>query len=117
MTVRKLGNLDPETVDGTMRKIKEDPALRAEMITELLRVGARAFIEQTFDLDERQSREINVLENRDAEEIVQRALLMALVHDGSIKVVHEGHANPNLDLELSVGIDENGFHVDVTLSC
>ncbi len=118
MAVRKLGKLDPEIVDRTMGEIRADPALKAEMITRLLRVGARAFIEESFDLDERQRKEISVLENRDADDVVQRALLLALVHDGSIKVVHEGHQTPNLDVELSVGFNDRGeFFVEVSVSC
>jgi hypothetical protein len=117
MAVRKIGGLSPESVDATMQKLKQDPALRDEMISELLRQGARAYIEQAFDLDERQSKEINLLKDRNAEEVVERALVLALVHNGSIKVVHKGHETANLDLDLEVSIDESGFHVEVTLTC
>lgn len=118
MAVQKLGKLDPDTVAGAMREIQAEPLRRAETIAGLLRLGARGFIEQSFELDDRQRREFTVLENKDADDVLQRALLLALAHDGSIKVRHEGHQTPNLDVELSVGIDDEGhIHVDLTVSC
>ncbi len=112
MPVPKVGKLTPESVDALMRRIHETPSLRHDIIEELLRSGARKFLEQAFDLSRRQRNEVNLMKNRDFEEIVQRALLMALVHDGSINVVHEGHPRPNLWIRVSW----NGG-VSVTVGC
>ena len=117
MAVQHLGKLDPGRVDAIMRRIREDPTLRDQVISELVRHGAREFIERSFDLDERQSREVGLLANRSAEDFVERALIMALANDGSVRVVHKGHPTPNLDVGVEVSVDEHGVHVEVTLTC
>lgn len=102
MAVSKIGKLTPVSVDTFMAKLSATPTLKAEVIQEILRDGAHAFLKRVFDLDSRQEGEVDLMKNRDIEEIAQRSIITALVHGWPIKVIHEGHPKPNLWIRIEI---------------
>jgi AraC-like DNA-binding protein len=102
-------NLDPESFDQFVARIRRNETLKMETIRNVSKSGLRRLFEETFELTPRQKEEIALLEPKDMDELAGRAFILGLVHDASIKLFHEGHSEPNL--WIRVRIDKNGFEI------
>src|SRR5262249_5441834 len=112
MAIERVGALNPQVVDRLVQRTKSNEQFKAEVIAELFCIGAREFLEKTFHLDERQRAEVELLRDKGSEEIFGRALITALLHNGSIQLIHEGHSPPNLRIEIGLG-GRDGYGVKV----
>jgi hypothetical protein len=128
MPLQKVGPFNPSTVDALIQRIHGDVRLKADVLADLSRNGTRAFIEKTFDLDARQREEVDLLQHREFEDVFGRALHMALVNNGSIKVIHEGHTPPDLRMQITARHDDGNAEgpvvpmlkkvtITITVSC
>lgn len=104
--------MSPASVRQMVESTKKDPAQKSKVIGEISSLGFREFIKKYFELDARQIRELDTMNDRDAEHLVGQAVIGALRRDGPVEVIHEGHEKPNLRMEIGLG-GKDGWGVKV----
>src|SRR5215831_19370263 len=96
--------LNPRAFDKFVAATQQDPRQKTEVISNILHNGLAQVLEQSFTLTDRQKAEVDLLKRqRDIEDFVGRAFIMGLVHNAPLKLIHEGHPQPNLWMRFEVG--------------
>jgi hypothetical protein len=106
--------LNPDTVAQFVGKLQQDPSLKGKAIAHIHRLGFRSFVNEHFSADDRQRGELDLLQDRDIEEIFGRAVIVSLERNSPIKIIHEGHSPPNLRMEIWY---EKGKGAGVSIHC
>lgn len=107
----KSNRLHPVSFKQFVGSLYSNPALKAEVIAELQRIGFRGFAEKRFRLIPRQKKELDTIKDKDTENVFTSAVVAILQRQGPIELIHEGHTPPNLKMEIYCGPAECGIRI------
>lgn len=88
------------------------PEERAAALAELHRQGFRRFVQRRFNLTPHQVDELDLVKDRDLDDVITRALAAVIQRGGKIELVQEGHDPANLRVEIYVRKGEVGIRFE-----
>ena len=100
---KKRGRLHPVSFQTFFKDMHENPKLKTQAIKELKTQGFRAFTEKNYDLITRQKKELDTIKDKESEELVTKAIVLALQKNWPVELRHVGHNPPNLKIEIAFG--------------
>lgn len=103
MPESKRGKLHPVSFRAFVEEIHKDSRLKAVAIEELQSLGFRAFAAKHYDLITRQKQELDTIADKECEELVTKAVVLALRRNWTLELIHKGHNPPNLKMEIVFG--------------
>jgi hypothetical protein len=105
----KRGKLHPVSFRAFVDEMHQNSKLKTVAIEELQSLGFRAFAAKHYDLITRQKQELDTIGDKDCEELVTKAVVLALRRNWPLELIHKGHNPPNFKMEIVFGPAKIGF--------